>query len=418
MRTILHSDLNYFYANVECFLNPSIRDKPVVVCGDIESRHGIILTKNPIARRHGVKTGEAVWEAKSKCPNLVTVDAHYDQYIKFSRAVRQIYDEYSDQREDFGIDESWIDCTGSTKLFGSGETIADEIRSRIKNEMGITASIGVSYNKVFAKLGSDYAPPDSIISFTEDNYKELVWKLPVSNLLYVGRATSKKLALLGIKTIGDLANFDAEVLHRHLGVWGIVIYRFANGKDESPVKRTGESSYIKSIGNSITAPRDLISKDDIRKVLYMLSESVSARLRSSHMKCTGIQIHVRDKDLASCDRQMTIKTPTYLTNEIAEKAFEIFEKKYNFTKPVRSIGVRAINLKDANMPYQLDLFHAEEKRMRWEQLEQTIDVCRERFGYNSILKGILLEEPELTHSNIKDEHTIHPSGYFKDGKVI
>ena len=416
-KIILHSDLNHFYANCEIFANPELSNKPVVVCGDAEQRHGIILTKNPIAKAFGIKTGEAIWEAKQKCPQLVTVSANYSLYLKTSELVREIYADYSDRVESFGIDECWIDVTDSTTLFGKGRTIADEIRDRIRNEIGITASVGVSYNKIFAKLGSDMEKPDATTIIREDNYKDVAWRLPVSDLLYVGRATTKKLRLLRIYTIGDLAKADTKLLHDHLGVMGIVIHRFANGWDHTQVTKKGSESYVKSVGNSITAPRDLETLQDVTAILYMLSDSVAARLRKHKLKCQGVQISIRGNDLQSCDRQAPLISPSYITNEIAQKAVDIFHTKYHFVKPVRSIGVRAINLVAENTLVQTNLFQNEDERRKQEELDKTLDRIRDRYGYRAIRKGILLEDRELTNANPIDEHIIHPVSLFKDGKI-
>ena len=416
-RVILHSDLNNFYASVECLYNPEIRNKPVAVGGDEEARHGIVLAKNQIAKAYGVKTGETLWQARQKCPGLVTVQANFKLYLKFSHLVREIYDCYTDQFEPFGIDEGWLDVTGSTGLFGTGEKIANEIRKRIYEELGVTVSVGVSFNKIFAKLGSDMNKPNATTIITRDNYKTTVWQLPASDLLYVGPATTKKLKLMSIKTIGDLAQFDTKILQGRIGVVGLLLHRFANGQDNSPVAKKGAEAYIKSVGNSITAPRDLCTIEDIKAVFYMLSESVAARLRGHGLKCTGIQIHVRDKDLFSCERQAQLVFPTCLTKEISDKAMEIFISKYRMVKPLRSIGVRGINLVPENYAFQLDLLTDQNKREKQEIVERTVDEIRARFGYSAIQRGIILKNKDLTSINPKDDHVIHPVGYL-DGKII
>ncbi len=270
MRTILHSDLNNFYASVECLRNPAIRNKPVVVVGSKEDRHGIVLAKNMIAKKLGVKTGDVYWEAKQKCGDtLVEVQADFSTYINVSREVRKIYKDYADRIEAYGIDECWLDVSSSLKLFGSGREIAETIRERIKTEIGLTVSIGVSWNKIFAKLGSDMKKPDAVTEITLDNYKTKVWSLPVEDLLYVGRATQQKLNRIGIKTIGDLAQADEQRLISLLGKWGSYLHTFANGKDESPVAKIGEEEAIKSIGNSLTVYRDLVDDEDVEPTVRM-----------------------------------------------------------------------------------------------------------------------------------------------------
>jgi len=390
---------------------------PVVVGGDEEMRHGIVLAKNQIAKTYGIQTGEALWQARQRCPGLVTVPANFKLYLKFSKLTREIYSDYTDQFEPFGIDEGWLDVTGSTGLFGSGEKIANEIRKRVYEELGVTVSVGVSFNKIFAKLGSDMKKPDATTVISRENYKSMVWRLPVSELLYVGRATTKKLKLMSIRTIGDLANSDPKLLQSSLGVIGLMLHRFANGQDNSPVAQKGAEAYIKSVGNSTTAPRDLCTIDDIRTVLYMLSESVAARLRGHGLKCTGIQIYVRDKDLFSCERQAQLPFPTFLTKEIADKAIDIFSTKYRMIKPLRSIGVRGINLVPEDSAYQLDLLTNHNMRDKFEKLERTVDEIRERFGYKSIQRGIILKNKEFTDISPKDDHVIHPVGYLS-GKII
>lgn len=414
-RTILHSDLNNFYASVECLYNPKIREFPVAVCGDQEARHGIVLAKNQIAKKLGVTTGEAIWQAKMKCPDLITVPANFSLYLKISKLAKAIYKEYTDQTESFGIDESWLDVTGSLGLFGNGEEIANTIRKRIFQELGITASVGVSFNKIFAKLGSDMKKPDATTVITKENYKEKIWGLPVEDLLYVGRSTQNKLNKVGIFTIGDLAKSDMDFIHRRLGKWGVVLHRFANGQDCSPISSNGEEAYIKTVGNSMTAPRDLKTREDIKKVIYLLSDSVAARLRSYKLKCSTVQISIRDNALFSCERQARLSLPSYITSEIAEKALEIFDAKYEMRTPIRSLGVRGSGLVPEHTALQLSFFYDIAKREKQEAMEQAIDKIRGRFGYHAIRQGILLLDRDLTAINPKEEHVIHPLNFFQGG---
>ena len=415
-RTVLLSDLNSFYASVECFSDPAIRNVPVIVGGDEELRNGIVLAKNDLAKKYGIITGESVWMAKSKCPGLVSVKPNNDKYIRFSRFVRDIYDRYTDQTEAYSIDESFLDVSGSIGLFGSGKTIADEIRATIKKECGITASVGVSFCKIFAKLAGELKKPDATSVITHENYKDIAWGLPVSDLLYVGPATNKKLFRLGIRTIGQLATADMGLLVSYFGKWGVVLNRFANGQDNQPVKRWGVESLIKSIGNSKTLHRDVCTVEDVKKVFYMLAESVASRLREHGLKATTVQIYIRDNELVSCERQAQLAHPSCLTSEIAEKAMEIFAKKYAYSKPLRSLGVRGCNLVSKDKPIQLDMFTDHGKRDRLEKLEESIDDVRRRYGYRIIQRGIIYEDRKLTGSNPKD-HTIHPINYF-DGPIV
>lgn len=287
-RHILHVDQNCFYAAVEMQRHPELRDSPLAVCGSQEERHGIVLTANYIAKPFGIKTGMAIWQARQRCPNLVILPPDMDEYIRFSRMAREIYEDYTDQIEPFGLDESWLDVTGSVGLFGDSMAIAREISDRIKFELGITASIGVANNKITAKLGSDYKKPDAITRIEADNYKELAYPLPVEDLLYVGPATSRKLRSIGISTIGRLAECPVDVLVRRLGKMGAVLHTFANGQDTSPVQRSDHIPNIKSVGNSATTPRDLQSEEDVKLMLYLLAESVCARMRELASRCTVV----------------------------------------------------------------------------------------------------------------------------------
>lgn len=296
-RTILHSDCNCFYASVELLHHPELRGKPVAVGGDPEARHGIVLTADYTAKRYGVKTGMALWQAKQVCPDITFLPPRMDLYLRFSRMAQEIYADYTDKREPYGIDESWLDVTDSATLKGDGFHIAQEISSRMKKELGITVSVGVSFNKIFAKLGSDYKKPDAITTMYEDEFQRKAWCLPVSDLLYVGNATNKKLYSMGIRTIGDLAKSDETLLVRKLGKMGSILWAFANGYDESPVKLENTSAPVKSVGNSTTTPRDMETDEDVRIVLYILAESVAARLRENGFRCRTVEISVRDKEL-------------------------------------------------------------------------------------------------------------------------
>lgn len=415
-KIILHSDLNSFYASVECMKNPEIRDKPVAVGGSVEQRHGIILTKNLIAKRYGIKTGEAIWQAKQKCPDLIVMRPDYGTYLYFSKEARRIYSYYTDLIEPFGIDECWLDVTESSKLFGSGENIAGEIRKRLREELGITSSIGVSYNKIFAKLGSDMKKPDATTVITQADFKQKVWPLPVSDLLYVGRSTAKKLMNIGIYTIGDLANLNLSFLKKLLGKWGETLWAFANGLDMVPVMKTDHENVIKGIGNSMTTPRDLVNNEDVKLLLYVLSESVSERLRKYNFKGSTIQIHIRDNELNSIERQAKLKDCSFVTKNIADKAFEIFLNSWNWEKPIRSIGVRATNLVTADTYTQLSLFNDEKQKLKEEQLEYSIDEIRKRFGHYSIQRALLLKDKAL-NANPIEENVIFPVSYFRDGKL-
>ena len=415
MRSVLHVDMNNFYASVECLYRPEIRGFPVAVAGDPLNRHGIILAKNMLAKKLGVTTGEAIWEAKLKAPGLVLVPPDYKKYLRFSRMAREIYYEYSDQVEAFGLDENWIDLTNSLPyLQRDPVSIANTIRRRVKEELGVTVSVGVSFNKIFAKLGSDMKKPDATTVIPYEQYQEIVWPLPVSDLLYVGKSTARKLEQIAVNTIGDLARMDVNVLKRRLGKWGEVLWLFANGRDTAPVRRISESEQIKSIGNGTTCPRDLQTDEDVRLVFTVLAESVAARLRDCCVKCQGVQIYLRDNDLFTISRQKELTYPCCTSAPILETAMELFRQHYRWPKPLRGVSLSAIYLVTGNKHIQLSLFDdTAEQLLVQEQIEKTVDRLRSRFGHNAILRASALLDPGLTGFNPKEDHTIHPYSYFR-----
>ena len=411
-RNILHVDMNAFYASVECQRRPELRQKPVAVCGDPEARHGIVLTANYVAKPRGVKTGMTIWQAKQLCPDLVVLPADMREYIRFSKMAREIYEKYTDQIEPFGLDESWLDVTGSVGLFGSAVSIAEEISERIKFELGITASIGVSDNKITAKLGSDYKKPDAITRIERDNYKEIVYPLPASDLLYVGPATERKLRGVGIYTIGQLAEASPKLLEYKLGKMGLVLHTFANGLDVSPVQRSDHIRAIKSVGNSATTPRDLTTDEDVWLMLVLLSESVAMRMRDLGSKCNVVEIYVRDNELSGFTRRRKLDNPTNVSIEIARIAFDLFKRNYSWPKPLRGIGVRGADLCPADCAVQLGFFSNEEKREKLEHIDKAVDTLRQRYGYRSVQRALVYTDPVLGGINAYDDHNIHPVGYF------
>ena len=415
-RVILHSDMNSFYANVECLYHPELQGLPVAVGGNPENRHGIILAKNQLAKEAQVKTGEALWEARVKCPNLIIIEPNFERYLKFAKMARKIYYRYSDLVEPFGLDEAWIDVTGSIHRYGTGEEIAGKISWSIQSELGLTVSIGVSWNKIFAKFGSDYKKPDAITVITRENYQSIVWKRDAGELLYVGRSTRKKLMKFGIFTIGDLAKASLDFLKCQLGKMGVVLWHFANGLDDSPVKwfdenYNGNERIIKSIGNSTTTPRDIENIKDVKLVIYMLTESVAMRLREACCFCQTVAIHIRTKELISFTRQAKLTKPSDLTNEIAEAAIKLFIKNYDFSSPIRSMGVRASDLVPDSVPIQLDLFGFEEDRVRLGRLDTTIDGIRKRYGNHSVRRAVTMGD-SMSSLDPKKDNIIHPLGYF------
>ena len=422
-RIILHVDCNCFYASVEMLHHPELAGRPLAVGGDPEARHGIVMTANYAAKRQGVKTGQALWQAKQSCPDVVFVPPRMDLYIRFSQMASKIYHEYSDKVESFGLDECWIDITDTCGIIGdhtrtirNGFIAAQEISSRIKKELGITVSIGVSWNKIYAKLGSDYKKPDAITVFDHDNYKKMIWPLPVSDLLYVGRRTEKKLYSYGIRTIGELAECDPALLHSWFGKMGLVLSMFARGEDQTPVSEVGLESPIKSIGNSTTTPRDLENNEDVKLVLYLLSESVATRLRENHFEGWVVEVYVRDCDLMYWHQQRRLTAPTNISEEIEKAAMDLFTGLYPWYKPIRSLGIRVGTLQQEGQPRQMSLFTDEEKRMRLLRADRMVDWIRERFGFQAIQRGVMHEDRYLSSLDATaDDHMVHPHSYFEKG---
>ena len=406
-RTILHVDCNKFYASVECLYRPEIRDKPVAVGGSTESRHGIILTKNEIASKYGLTVGEPLWQARQKCPDLIIVPPNYPLYLRFSKLARMIYEDYSEYIEPFGLDESWLDVSGDLR---SGEEIAGEIRQRVKEELGITVSIGVSFNKIFAKFGSDYKKPDAITVITKENFRDIVYPCPCGDLLMVGRSTQRKLLYYGMNTIGDIAKSDIEFMKSVFGKHGENLWRFANGLDNSPVKHKDEVSPLKSVGNSTTTPRDLVNNKDVKTVFRVLCESVSRRLREQGLKGKTITIWVRDNKLGSFTRQKRMKAYTDISTELLDNAMELFLNNYNWGFGIRSLGV-SVNDFDFEAE-QFDFEGSVERRDKLEKIETTVDCLKRRFGNFSIVRACQLEDKGLSGFNPHDEHIIHPIGFF------
>lgn len=407
MRTVLHSDLNNFYASVECAYNPELKKVPIAVCGDPEARHGIVLAKNQLAKGMGVSTGEAIWQARQKCPDLRILPADFSKYLRFARMMREIYARYTDFIEPFGLDEAWLDVTGHKK---SGVEIADELRRRAREELGLTLSVGVSFNKIFAKLGSDMKKPDATTVITPQNYREKVWPLPVGELLYVGPATRRRLYQRNIRTIGDLANCDVSALRFALGKNGEMIWNFARGNDCSPVLPLGEAAMVKSVGNSTTAPRDLKCDRDVRLILLLLCESVAERLRAQDLQGDVVTLYVRDNALNSLCCQGKLKCPTALSGEIARRAGQLFQSRYHWERPIRSLGVSVSGLCPLHGDQQLSLFPDEDRSRRY-GLEVAVQDIRRRFGHYAISRASLLANADINAINPREDHVIHPVGW-------
>lgn len=426
-RIVIHSDLNNFYASVERILNPDLCGKPLAVCGNKEERKGIVLAKSEEAKRFGVKTGDTVWQAQRKCPDLVTVPPHFNKYMEYSRKVRAIYARYTDLIEGYGIDECWLDVTHSTLIFPKFEPkyievngekhftdeylkfLGDTIREEVKRELGVTVSCGVSFNKVFAKLGSDLKKPDgtSVISYL--NFRQVILGLPVEDLLYVGKATTEKLRGMGFATIGKLATADDGAIKSVFGKMGETLLKYARGQDEDPVKHMDEKREYKSIGNSSTYPEDIESPEKIERLLYVLSESVAARLREADQGLADtVHLWVRDSNLNDFAVQKKVRH-TALCSEIARHAFDLFKENVKFPFKVRALGVTVSGFDNGTSQVTFDESFGNYQKL--EKVERTVDEIRKKHGYDKLQRGIVAEDPNEMRNDIKNTHLIKPANF-------
>ena len=411
-RIIFHIDQNCYFASVEMISRPELKDVPMAVAGDAKVRHGIILAKNEPAKKYGIKTAEAIWQAQAKCPDLVLVDAHHEKYEFYSKKLREMYSEYTDKVEPFGLDECWLDMTGIVSDYDEAEEVALEIRNRVKEEFKLTCSVGISFNKVFAKLGSDYKKPDATTVFTDRNWQEKIWPLPVSDLLFVGKHTADKLAKINVKTIGDLAKTDVEFINRYLGKNGVGLWEYANGLDDSPVAESGYKRIPKSVGNSTTTAEDMTSDRQIERTLHMLSESVASRLRRHGLKGTVVQITVRDRDLGIYEKQGILYRATDDAKDIYQAARDLFKNSYDWNKGVRSIGVRCTKLVRSDSGEQLSLFAEAQKSERDERLNKAIDDINRRYGTGVIRSAA---EAESASKENKADNIVKDPFHPEDG---
>ena len=407
MRAILHSDLNSFYASVEMMLEPKLRGKAVAVCGSTEDRHGIVLAKSDLAKRAGVKTGMVNWEARRLCKDLIVVPPQYEQYLKYSKLTQSIYQRYTDLIEPFGMDECWLDVSGSERMCGDAMSIAESIRKSTREELGLTVSIGVSYNKIFAKLGSDMKKPDTITEITAENFKNKVWPLPANEMIYVGPATTKRLAGYGITTIGEVAAAQPDFLKRLLGVNGLALWQYANGADQSRVMHKDFVSPVKSIGHGITCVSDLLNEEEVWKVILELSQDIGHRLRVHGLAARTVQVGVRGNNLLGSQFQCKLPFKTQIPSEIAATAFKAFKEHYQWGTKVRAVTVRAIELAPKDQAEQLSLFVDNSQRERRERLEDAIEEIRSRFGKRAITNAILMGDLKMPDDG---RHTVKMPG--------
>lgn len=403
-RVIFHCDCNGFYASVELLSHPELRNAPVAVCGDPKSRHGIILAKNELAKGFGVKTAETIWQAQKKCPGLVLLPAHHRLYEEYSKKVNAIYEHFTDLIEPFGIDESWLDVTGTLHLFGNDpKALADRIRNTVRQELGLTISVGVSFNKIFAKLGSDYKKPDATTLITVDNFQQIVWPLPVTDLLYVGRAAAVVLSQYGIHTIGQLAAFDRDALTALLGKQGSLLWMYANGLENSPVAPAGQYTPPKSVGNGETFPHNLTQRDEVRRGVAMLADEVAARLRRHHLRATTLQVTIRDPNFKDICRQRPLPAPICTARELTRAALDILSASWKPGAPIRALTLTAQNLvPESEAAEQLELFDSQAPRRRdkVEKLERVMDDLRQKYGHDALSSASLASKQENSEDNV------------------
>lgn len=395
-RYILHCDMNNFYASVECMLDKSLRDKPVAVCGEVGDRHGIVLAKNYLAKAFDIKVGETTWQAKQKCKDLVIVSPpKFHEYEKYSRLAKQVYLRYTDRVEPYGMDECWLDISNNCKDFDDAKNIADEIRKAITFELGLTVSVGVSFNKVFAKLGSDMKKPDATTVITKDNFRIKVWPLPASDLLGVGRATKKVFDKYYINTIGDIAKENESRLEYLCGKNGVALKKFANGEDQSEVMLYDDLYEAKSIGHGITTTKDLEDNDEVWKLMLSLSKDIGTKLRKSNKRAKGISIYIRDS-LLKIKQWQRVRTNSIQSGyEIAKTAYELFLEKYDWENPIRTVTIQVIKLVDENIYEQDNLFNNPQLTKKIEKIEKCNEILDKRFGTGTVINAVLLQEKLL-----------------------
>ena len=406
-RSILHCDMNNFYASVECILNPKLVDSPIAVCGSEKERHGIVLAKNYFAKDKGVKTGDTIWQAKLKCPEIIIIDnPHYDKYAYYSCKAIDIYKKYTDKIESMGLDECWLDVTNSIKLFGNPVDIANNLRDEIKNELGLTISVGVSFNKTFAKLGSDLKKPDATTIISKSNYKDIVWPLPVSDLLFVGRKTKQLLNKNYIYTIGDLAKTKPERLKALLGKNGITLYNEANGLDEDEVNNVDYIDKVKSISHGITTVKDLENNDEVWATILELTQEISFKLRKQNLRAGGVSVSIRNSELMYEQFQMKFITTEQSALNIAKYAFSLFKERYIWDKPIRTVTVSAIYLSDEDMPVELSLFEDNSYKEKLEKIEKCVQDINVKYGQDIVKNATLIKNDNLPKARRKTDYEI------------
>lgn len=413
-RVILHCDANSFYASCELVYRPALRGLPMAVCGSTEERHGIVLAATREAKKYGIKTAMVNWEARRLCPELVVIPPDYGRYINFSHRLRNMYERYTDRVEPFGLDECWLDVSGPDVDIGQGLRIADALREQAKQELGITLSVGISFNKPFAKLGSDLKKPDASTMISQDNFRDVVWPLPTDEMIGIGNRMKRKLQARYINTIGDLAQQDVAYMQGAFGKVGVILQRYAAGEDTSPVMRSQDSVEVKSVGNSITAPQDMYTLEDVYCVLYVIADSVSARLREIGMRGRCLSVMVRDAQMRCVAAQRTVQFHTAQAEEMVPLAMDILHcKGFDSMLPYRSIGISMGSLEATDRPVQLDMLGQTARRDKLERLSHAVDSIHARFGDRAIQRGLALANPLYNTIIPKSDHLVHPIGWLQ-----
>lgn len=403
MAIILHCDINNFYASAECVLNPALSNFPVAVAGSPRQRHGVVLAKNQIAKQMGIKTGDTVWQARQKCPNLICLPPQFKKYQEFSKKVIEIYSRFTDKIESFGPDECWLDVTHSTRLFGTGEQIANKLRQLVHQETGLTISVGVSFNKYFAKLGSDLKKPNATTIISKENFKQKIFNLPANNLIFIGKNTYKKLNKLNIFSIGDLANSNPALLQKHFGTIGPRMQKIANGEDNSVVEDLEHNYEQKSVGNGLTALRDLTKREEILSAVQLLSEKIAYRMRALNVQAKTIHLSLKDKNLVSCGHSLTLNKYINTPQDLSKSAMQIYDNFFKIlATPIRAVRVSASNLTNINAPLQLTFFD-DPKTKKLQKFNQVCDKIRDKYGYYAIRNANTIDKDFLNYFEAEKE---------------
>lgn len=410
---ILHCDLNNFYASVECLKRPELKDVPMAVCGSADDRRGVILAKNPIAKALGVKTAESLWQARKKCPDLITVNPHHDEYRIYSKKVRAIYERFTDLIEPFGIDECWLDVTGSTRLFGEPQEIATLIRNTVKEELGLSISVGISYNKIFAKMGSDMKQLGPIVTITKENFKDLLWPMQMGEMFGAGKATVKKLRGIGVETIGEFAALPYKDMKTMFGKGGEALWTNVNGLNRSPVTHVDFHDEIKSVGHGVTCNRDLTNEGEVVSLFYNLAENVSTRLRKRNLLAKTVQIEIKDNMFQVREYQKPLEYPTRNAKELGKLAAEIFSEKHFWQFDIRAVTIRAVNLIEDNTNLQTSLFVDLKKIDGMDELESKVDHLREKYGENIVKRASSMKRDHLVKTVVEKENVNKVGKYIK-----